>query len=149
MKRLAQAMLTIGLLWAIPVRVAGEQADVQPVDVRLAAATDARVVSGTVITEKHEVVPGVVVITQFASGTAQASTDELGNFRFSVPSGPFALHAAGAYLTSEDKSVSQEALGMVQHHEQPKVAKTDLYHSRRLARFQRLATLSPHQRGHS
>jgi len=69
-----------------------------------------RTVSGVVLTEKNELVPGVTVEVAWADGQTQAVTDASGRFRLSAPEGPITLNIIGDYLLFEPKHFSASDL---------------------------------------
>jgi outer membrane receptor protein involved in Fe transport len=68
-------------------------------------STPARVLSGVVITDKNEGVPGVTIVAESASGNKQARTDANGGFRLTVSSERVRLKVIGQYLVSEEKDI--------------------------------------------
>jgi hypothetical protein len=65
-----------------------------------------RIVSGAVMTERNEVVPGITVVAESASGTAQVVTDASGNFQLRVPPGIVKLKVTGKYVIAQEKTLS-------------------------------------------
>ncbi len=65
-----------------------------------------RMVSGVVITEQNEVVPGANVVVQYGTGKKEAVTDAGGNFRLVVPREPLTVSVIGKYLVFEAKTLS-------------------------------------------
>ncbi len=63
-------------------------------------------VSGVVLTEQNEVVPGATVVIQFVTGKKEAVTDAGGSFRLVVPREPLTVNVVGKYLVFEAKSLS-------------------------------------------
>jgi len=69
-------------------------------------ASPLRPVSGVVMTERNEIVPGVTVIAESASGTVQAVSDASGNFHLRVPPGALKLKVTGKYVIAQEKALS-------------------------------------------
>jgi outer membrane receptor protein involved in Fe transport len=65
-----------------------------------------RSVSGIVITEQNEVVPGAHVLVQSSTGKKEATTDAGGKFGLVVPGEPLTISVVGKYLVFETKSLS-------------------------------------------
>lgn len=65
-----------------------------------------RTVSGIVMTERNEVVPGVSVSAESTSNTTQTLTDASGSFHLRVPQGPLKLKVAGKYVVAQEKLLS-------------------------------------------
>jgi TonB-dependent Receptor Plug Domain len=65
-----------------------------------------RVLSGVVVTEKDEVVPGATVLVQYVSGKKEAVTDGSGSFQMVVPGQPLRLNVVGKYLAFEERRLS-------------------------------------------
>src|SRR5439155_21042104 len=65
-----------------------------------------RAVSGVVITDKNELVPGVRVVAEYASGKKETVTDSNGGFRLVVPSEPLTLKVTGKYVVIGEKHLS-------------------------------------------
>jgi len=65
-----------------------------------------RAVSGVVITDKNELVPGVAVVAEYASGKKETVTDSNGGFRLVVPSEPLTLKVTGKYVVFGEKHLS-------------------------------------------
>src|SRR6266852_3769156 len=80
-----------------------------------AALVSLRIVSGVVMTERNEVVPGVTVVAESTSGTAQAVTDASGNFHLRAPQGALKLKVSGKYVIAQEKvlSASETSQGLV------------------------------------
>jgi hypothetical protein len=74
-----------------------------------------RTVSGVVMTEKNEVVPGVSVTAESASGKTSTVTDAAGNFVLRAPHEPLQLKVTGKYVVSQEKllSASEISEGLV------------------------------------
>ncbi len=62
-------------------------------------------VSGTVLTEKSEVVPDVSVIAVYASGREETKTDNEGNFQLRIPREAAKISVVGKYLTSNERTI--------------------------------------------
>ncbi|MBI3477456.1 MAG: TonB-dependent receptor [Acidobacteria bacterium] len=74
-----------------------------------------RVLSGVVVTDKNDAVPGAIVIAAGASGKNQATTDAGGNFHLSVPVEPLTLRVVGQYLAFDpiDLQATDPSVGMI------------------------------------
>jgi hypothetical protein len=59
------------------------------------AQTATRTLSGVIITQQNEVVPGVTMLVRTSSGEQQASSDAAGKFRLTVPNEPLSLKFSG------------------------------------------------------
>jgi outer membrane receptor protein involved in Fe transport len=64
-----------------------------------------RGVSGTVVNGRDELVGGVKVVAEFASGKVETQTDARGTFRLRVPREAVKLRVLGKYLVNEEKTV--------------------------------------------
>jgi hypothetical protein len=60
-----------------------------------------KIVSGTVITDHSELVPGVTVEAAWGYGSSEVTTDSRGTFQLTAPDAPLTLSARGKYLTFE------------------------------------------------
>src|SRR3984893_18144319 len=69
-------------------------------------ASPLRPVSGVVMTERNEIVPGVTVIAESASGTVQAVSDASGSFHLRMPRGALKLKVKGKYVIAQEKALS-------------------------------------------
>jgi hypothetical protein len=69
-------------------------------------ANPPRIVSGAVVTDKGEVVPGATVVVDSASERQEAITDTTGSFRLSVPDNPLTINVVGRYLTFQTRRLS-------------------------------------------
>lgn len=69
------------------------------------AVAQTRLVSGTVLTEKHEVVAGAAIRVVGKSGKHETVTDDSGNFRLSIPDENSTLTVIGQFLVSGDRSL--------------------------------------------
>ena len=61
-----------------------------------------RTVSGVVLTEKNEVVPGATVTVETLSGNRQVTTDGQGRFSLAVPAGTTEVRVSGKYIASNE-----------------------------------------------
>jgi TonB-dependent Receptor Plug Domain len=68
-----------------------------------ASESGSRVVSGTVVTDKDEVIPGVIVVAESPSGRAEGTTGSNGEFRLAAPSGPLRLNVVGKYVVFSEQ----------------------------------------------
>jgi hypothetical protein len=68
-------------------------------------ATGSRTVSGVVITDRNEVVPGAKVVAEYGSGTAEATSDASGAFRLLVPEQSLTLKVVAKYVVFEPRRV--------------------------------------------
>ncbi len=66
----------------------------------------ARTLSGTILTSKGELVPGVTVIVRSATGEQQTTSDAAGGFSLSVPDEPLTLRFEGKNISPLEKSVA-------------------------------------------
>ncbi len=64
-----------------------------------------RTISGTVMTDRNQVIPNVSVVAEYASGKKETITDGNGRFELSTPNEPVELKVMGKYVTSEEKSL--------------------------------------------
>ncbi|MGI9106815.1 MAG: TonB-dependent receptor [Pyrinomonadaceae bacterium] len=68
--------------------------------------SDTRTISGTIISQQDELVPGVTVVARFRSGERRATSDEGGNFRLVVPNEPVTLTFAGKNVTPSERIIT-------------------------------------------
>jgi outer membrane receptor protein involved in Fe transport len=64
-----------------------------------------RDVSGMVVNDHNEVVPGVKVVVEFASGRIETQTDANGTFRVHVPREALKLRVLGKYILNGDLAI--------------------------------------------
>ena len=64
--------------------------------------------SGVIVTQKGEAVPGASVTIISPSGEQVTTTGENGEFRASAPAGPIVLRVAGRNLETEERSLSKQ-----------------------------------------
>lgn len=65
----------------------------------------ARALSGTVVTQQNEALPGVTVIARSSSGEQSAVSDAEGNFRFAVPVGELTLRVEGKNIHPAERVI--------------------------------------------
>jgi hypothetical protein len=70
--------------------------------VQAQADSDLRLVSGTVVTAKNEVVPSVTVTAEYSSGKTEVATDASGHFHLRVPRTSLRLRVSGKYVVSQE-----------------------------------------------
>jgi hypothetical protein len=70
-----------------------------------------RSVSGVVITDQNEAVPGALITVESPSGKTQAVTDANGNFKLRIPIGDATLRVTGKYLASQEKHLGASESG--------------------------------------
>lgn len=68
-----------------------------------------RELSGVIVTQKKEVVPGVVVRVRSVSGQLKLLSDEEGKFRATVPGGPLTLSVEGKYIARQEWVLDEKA----------------------------------------
>lgn len=68
--------------------------------------TASRTVSGTVLTDKGEVVPGAMVSVEWASGNAKALTDVEGHFHLTASQQSLTLGITGKYLIFDERELA-------------------------------------------
>src|SRR5690349_15636789 len=66
----------------------------------LAHSPALRIVTGTVLTERNEAVPGAIVAANWDFGSTEATTDSNGKFQLSVPHEALTIDVHGKYLES-------------------------------------------------
>ncbi|MEP7340658.1 MAG: TonB-dependent receptor [Acidobacteriota bacterium] len=71
----------------------------------LAQSIETRIISGTVLTAKNEVVVGATVTALNSSGEKTATSDAEGKFRLVVPRGDVILHVTGKNLALQELTV--------------------------------------------
>src|ERR1044071_7502271 len=71
-----------------------------------AGAQTTRRLSGTVITERDEVVTGATVIARYGSGEQRAISDAAGRFSLAVPNVPLTLTVEGKNLQGAQQEVA-------------------------------------------
>ncbi len=69
-------------------------------------ADAARRLSGTVVTERQEVVPGVSVTARYASGERTVTTDDFGRFALEVPVQRVTLSVTGRFIAPNERVLS-------------------------------------------
>ena len=67
---------------------------------------ETRTVSGVVLTEKNEVVPGATVTVETLSGNRQVTTDGQGGFSLAVPAGTIVVRVSGKYIASNELALA-------------------------------------------
>lgn len=80
--------------------------------------TDAgRILSGTIISQQSELIPGVRIIVRSSTGAivAEAVSDAVGNFRLEVPREPLSLELSGKNLTPATRIISADEATMNLH----------------------------------
>lgn len=89
---------------------------------------DTRILSGTVINERSEAVPGVVVTARWSAGHRSVSTDAQGRFSIPAPNIPLTLTISDRYVAPNQLTISAEApttnLQIHIHYEIPNVEET-------------------------
>jgi len=65
-----------------------------------------RTVSGTVRSDRGEVVPGATVTAEYASGRIEAVSDDNGAFQLQAPKEPLNLKVSGKYVISHERPLS-------------------------------------------
>jgi outer membrane receptor protein involved in Fe transport len=70
-----------------------------------------RVITGTIVTDKREVVEGATIIVRASSGEQSTTSDANGDFRVAVPRGPVTLRVQGKNLEAVEKSISADESG--------------------------------------
>ncbi|HVJ05276.1 MAG TPA: TonB-dependent receptor [Candidatus Saccharimonadales bacterium] len=68
-----------------------------------------RVVSGTVVDERAQLVPGAMVTARSANNVRSATTDAQGAFHLRVPSGAVALTVTGKYISRFEQTIAAES----------------------------------------
>ncbi len=72
------------------------------------AATDTRLVSGTIVSQQNESVNGVTVVARFASGEQRTTSDAEGSFSLTVPREPVTLKFEGKNISSIERTMSAD-----------------------------------------
>ena len=71
------------------------------------AQTDAtRTLSGIIVNQRGEAVPGVSLIARTASGEQRAVSDAQGGFRLLIPAGPVRLRIEGKYVLAQERAIN-------------------------------------------
>jgi hypothetical protein len=76
------ALLVFGLAFLIPLSAAAQ-------------TSDTRTLSGVVVTQQNELVPGVTLTVRTSSGEQETVSDGEGNFRLTVPNEPLSIKVSG------------------------------------------------------
>lgn len=63
------------------------------------------VLSGVIVTSRNEAVSGAIITVRYPSGEQTATSDEAGQFSFSVPSEPITLNIAGKNIQPHEQRV--------------------------------------------
>lgn len=69
-------------------------------------ASDTRILSGVIVSQQNELVPGVTVIARFRSGERQTTSNEEGRFRLVVPNEQMTLSFAGKNIAPLERIVN-------------------------------------------
>ncbi len=75
----------------------------------LAQSGTARPISGVIVTQKGEAVPGASVTIVSPSGEQVTMTGQNGEFRASAPAGRIVLRVAGRNLETQERSLAEQA----------------------------------------
>ncbi|MGH9543847.1 MAG: carboxypeptidase regulatory-like domain-containing protein, partial [Terriglobales bacterium] len=62
-----------------------------------------RIISGVVLTDRNEAIPGASITAVSAAGMTQTVSDGIGKFRLRVPNGAVILRVSGKYLVSQER----------------------------------------------
>lgn len=65
-----------------------------------------RILSGTIVTSKNELVPGVSLSVRYSSGEQKGVSDEVGRFRFIVPGEPLTLRVEKKYIVTQERTIN-------------------------------------------
>lgn len=71
----------------------------------LQQARSTRILSGVVISQQNELVPGVKILVRFSTGQLETTTDAAGEFRLEVPEEPLSLKLFGKNIALLSKTV--------------------------------------------